>query len=340
MSSSIEMVKLDHIDDLCPDDLWDRVVELERAIAAQVAESGKLDATFTRCPLCDGNNIGQYTVKHGLRIDQCYACGFRFTNPPPTTEQLRLFYNSEAKTVENVIFEATRATRLPIFERRVELIKRHITGGALLDVGGATGIFVEALIRARAPFKISVVDLNLDAIEKLRARNPDIDGHHVDVFDHHGTYDAVTLWDTIEHLRDVNRLASHLFSLLKPNGYLFVSTPNIDSFEHWVGQDRHPQVEPLAHLNYFSPKTLQLLLERHDFEVVDFLTPNGSFDIAYVNRMLRGGDADIRMLGGFLREKLQTPEVAEDFAKLISNHRLAGNMVMIAKRPTPMLGNG
>jgi 2-polyprenyl-3-methyl-5-hydroxy-6-metoxy-1,4-benzoquinol methylase len=336
----MEMIKLDHIDDLCPEDLRDRSVEMGRLVAVQIAKLGTPEEAFSSCPVCGGAKIGQYTVKHGMRIDQCGTCGFRFINPPLNSEQLRAFYNSEAKSIENAIFETTRATRLPIFDRRVELIKRHAAGGTLLDVGGATGIFVDALVRACAPFTVTIIDLSEDAIKKVLDRHPGVEALHADVLDHRGTYEVVTLWDTIGHLRDVNRVASHLFSLLKPGGFLFISTPNIDSFEHWVGQDRHPQVGPLAGLNYFSPKTLQLLLERHGFTVVDFLTPNGGFDIAYVNRMLNDGDADLHMLGGFLREKLQTPEVAEDFAKLISNHRLAGNMVMIAKRPTTTPSDG
>jgi len=334
MSSPIEMVKLGHIDDLCPDDLWLRIAEQEKTITARMVASGHTDPAFANCPVCGGAELAQFTIKHEMRIDKCDSCGFRFTNPPPTAEQLRIFYNSEAKAIENQIFEATRTVRLPIFERRVELINRYVAGGSLLDIGGATGIFVDALKRAHAPFKVAVVDLNEDAVKRLRARFPAVEVHQGDFFDHRGVYDAITLWDTIEHLRNINHVASLLFSLLNPGGYLFISTPNIDGFEHWVGQDRHPQINPISHLNYFSAKTLQLLLARYGFTVVDFLTPNGSFDIAYVNRFLSNGDADLGKLGEFLLEKLQRPEVAEDFAELISRHGLAGNVVVIAKRPT------
>ena len=330
--SSIEMVKLDRIDELCPDDLWARSAELDKVITTQIVESGDLDSPFSRCPVCGGASLDKFTVKHGLRIDRCGDCDFRFTNPPPSATKLDIFYNSEAKRIENVIFDATRAVRLPIFERRVELLGQYTGGGTLLDVGGAIGIFIDALKAARAPFMTTVVDLNADAVGKLRARHPDIETINGNVFDHCGAYDVVTLWDTIEHLRDINRAVAHLFGLLKPGGHLFLSTPNVDGFEHWVGQSRHPQVEPISHLNYFSPKTLQLLLTRHGFTVLDFLTPNGSFDIAYVNRILSDGNADLDMLGEFLRQKLQAPEVAEDFAKLISRHRLAGNVVMVAQR--------
>ena len=208
-----------------------------------------------------------------------------------------------------------------------------MAGGRLLDIGGANGIFIDAIMQAGSPFEVYVVDLNQDAIAKLRQNYPTVHAIHGDALKHDGTYDVITLWDTIEHLPDVNRVASHLFNLLRPGGFLFLSTPNVDSFEHSVGQHRHPQILPLSHVNYFAPSNLRQLLERHNFRVADCLTPNGSFDIAYVKRMMSDGDADLGQLGGFLKEHLQSSAFADDFAALISKHCLAGNLLMIAERP-------
>jgi 2-polyprenyl-3-methyl-5-hydroxy-6-metoxy-1,4-benzoquinol methylase len=332
MSASVEMVQLGHLDDLCPKDLWDRSLALDREATERIFRSGEFGPAHNCCPICSSPNLREFVVKHHWRIDECTSCGFRFTNPPPTSTQVREFYNSEAKLIENMVFESSRAVRLPIFERRVGLIQEYVKTGALLDVGGSVGILVDALAKAHAAFKVSLVDLNEDSIERVRARYPGVDAHNVDIFDHRGSYDVITLWDTIEHLREVNRSAAHLFELLNPGGYLFVSTPNIDSFEHWVGQERHPQVEPLSHLNYFSPTTLRMLLKHNGFDIIDYVTPNGSFDIAYVNRMLEEGSANFGQLGGFLQHKLQDAAFADGFASLISRHGLAGNMVMIAKR--------
>jgi 2-polyprenyl-3-methyl-5-hydroxy-6-metoxy-1,4-benzoquinol methylase len=329
----IGMVKLGHIDDLCPDELWNRIVELDEAIAPRLAAMKNLTQALAACPVCGSRNLVPFTKKLGLRIDQCDACGFRFTNPAPSAEQRQLYYNSEVKQLENVVFDHTRQLRLPIFQRRVELIGQYVAGGKLLDVGGAIGIFIDALALAKLSFEISVVDLSYDAIAKLRTSHPQVTALLGDVFEHHGTYDVVTLWDTIEHIPDVNHTASHLFSLIRPGGFLFVSTPNIESFEHTVGRDRHPQVVPLSHVNYFSASNLRHLLERHGFAVVQHATPNGTFDVAYVNRMINDGDADLEQLGHFLRRQLRSSAFADDFAALISDHRLAGNVVMVAQRP-------
>jgi len=338
MASTIEMVKIDSTHDLCADDLWDEILALQNELVPQIAKMPNAMPRLTACPVCSRRDLAPAIEKDGFRIDQCGGCGFRFTNPAPNEQQLELFYNSRIKQLENIAFESTRAARLPIFERRLNLIRQYVTGGRLLDIGGANGIFVDAIARADAAFEVFIVDLNRDAVAKLHQKYPAVQAIEGDALKHTGSYDVITLWDTIEHLPDVNRVAAHLFSLLRPGGFLFLSTPNVHSFEHSIGQYRHPQVLPLSHVNYFAPSTLGHLLERHNFKVVDCLTPNGSFDIAYVKRMMSDGDADLAQLGGFLKQHLQSPAFADDFAALISKHCLAGNLLMIAQRPPASRG--
>jgi 2-polyprenyl-3-methyl-5-hydroxy-6-metoxy-1,4-benzoquinol methylase len=333
VSVTPQMVKLSDLDQLSPEDLWRRRAAIHDAVVARVLASGPLAPAITCCPICGSSRLFQFSVKSGLNIDCCASCDFRFTNPPPSAEQLNLYYNSEAKELENLVFERTLPQRVPIFARRVELIMRYCTEGKLLDVGGAIGIFVDALQAARAPFKVTIVDLNADAIARVHNRHPTVTALNESILGHRQSYDVVTLFDTMEHLPDVNRTAGHLFDLIRPGGYLFIAAPNMASFEYSVGMSRHPQVVPIARLSYFSPGNLRHLLERHGFHVIDFVTPNGSFDVAYVKRMLEEGTAELGNLGDFLRSHLQSADFAEDFAQLISRHGLAGNMVMISQRP-------
>jgi 2-polyprenyl-3-methyl-5-hydroxy-6-metoxy-1,4-benzoquinol methylase len=335
MSVTPGMVKLDNVDQLSPAELWRQRAAIGDEVTARIIADGKLAPAFTACPICASTQLAPFLTKSGLSIERCESCDFRFTNPPPSAEQLELYYNSEAKQLENLVFERSLAQRVPIFARRVELILRHCAKGKLLDVGGAIGILVDALEAVHAPFDVTIVDLNADAIARVRSRHPRVAAVNESIFAHRQSYDVVTLFDTMEHIPDVNRVASHLFNLVKPGGYLFIAAPNMTSFEYSVGMERHPQVVPIARVNYFSPGNLRHLLERHGFQVVDAVTPNGSFDVAYVKRMLEDGTADLGNLGEFLRRHLQSADFAEDFAQLISRHGLAGNMVMTSRRPMP-----
>ena len=133
------MVQLNTIDELCPDDLWHCMIELDRALTPRFAAMPNPTPSLSTCPVCEHRELVTFTQKHGLRIDRCDACDFRFTNPPPSAEQRWLFYNSEIKVLENLVFDRTRPVPLPIFQRRVELIRRYVARSKLHDIGGAVG---------------------------------------------------------------------------------------------------------------------------------------------------------------------------------------------------------
>ena len=100
MSVTPQMVKLSDLDQLSPDDLWRRRAAIHDAVVARVLASGPLAPAITCCPICGSSQLCQFSVKSGLNIDRCASCDFQFTNPPPSAEQLNLYYNSEAKELE------------------------------------------------------------------------------------------------------------------------------------------------------------------------------------------------------------------------------------------------
>jgi len=95
------------------------------------------------------------------------------------------------------------------------------------------------------------------------------------------TFDAVTLWDVLEHVADPLGFLTTCRCLLKPQGRLFLNVPNLDSKEaHWLGS-RWPLL--LAeHLNYFTPASLGLCGEQGGLEWLDFRQRPSSFSIDYI----------------------------------------------------------
>ena len=83
-----------------------------------------------------------------------------------------------------------------------------------------------------------------------------------------GSVDAVAGWDVIEHLDSPDRTIDWSAQVLRPGGYLFLTTGDIDS---WVARrqgQRWRLIHPPTHLQYFSSKTITHLLARKGFEVV------------------------------------------------------------------------
>jgi SAM-dependent methyltransferase len=83
-----------------------------------------------------------------------------------------------------------------------------------------------------------------------------------------GEFDAITLWEVVEHLPrplgELRRLAERL----RPGGVLMLSTPNTD---HWQAQREPAQWEgyrPPSHVVHFTAATLRLALEGAGLEVI------------------------------------------------------------------------
>jgi hypothetical protein len=109
------------------------------------------------------------------------------------------------------------------------------------------------------------------------------------------------MWDTIEHVPSPDRFVAKAFELLRPGGYLFMTTGDIDSVVARLQGPRWRQIHPPTHLSYFSRRTLTRMLERAGFEVTTLETAPyyHTFQNILATLRLRGGAVG-RVAGGLL----------------------------------------
>ena len=98
------------------------------------------------------------------------------------------------------------------------LFKKYITPKArILDVGCGIGHFIRQLDKYGYKAEgIDGVDYNQEVVGNLLDPLPWYDN----------TFDAITVWEVFEHLENPRFLIREINRVLKPNGYLFFSTPN------------------------------------------------------------------------------------------------------------------
>lgn len=226
------------------------------------------------CPTCGESASDPVFTKDDYRLVRCRSCRLVRVANPPAREHLQHLYSLEAGYgVEAVEMTASDARLRRLAAGHFALVAKHRAPGRLLDVGCGAGYFVaEAL---RGGWDASGIDVNGELVEIVRRRDglPLAEGRLEDVELPPGALDAVTLWDSLEHVEDPMATLGVTRRLVRPGGLLALSTPNIDGLYpvlsypvgRAIGYWTHP--EPPAHLFQFSVSTLTTMLERAGFRV-------------------------------------------------------------------------
>jgi 2-polyprenyl-3-methyl-5-hydroxy-6-metoxy-1,4-benzoquinol methylase len=225
------------------------------------------------CPTCGADDEALELEKDHMRIVRCRQCDLVFVNPTFDETHYKQVYASQAyQDIVRDLGIKSHEYRVNRFgTERVRIMSEHLragNGGAprYLDVGCSTGFVVEAA-RDKGWEAIGI-DLNPSAIEFGRTRGLDLRAVALeDAGFAPGSFDAVSLFDVLEHLLDPRRTLRVCAELLAPGGILFLYVPNFDSASRLLmGANAH-FIWPTHHLNYYTPTTIRDLMVR------DALTP-------------------------------------------------------------------
>lgn len=225
------------------------------------------------CVVCGSRGRRPFLQQRGHTIVACAGCGLRFVDPQPTRDQLTALYGDEyfvsidsrERGYDGYVGEADNWRRT-FRDRLRDLPARR---GSLLDVGAATGFFVE---QARAAgWDASGVEPSSWAADYAR-RVVGVDvrtGYLESSGFADGSFDAVTMWEVIEHLPDPRVTLAEIHRVLRPGGRLVLSTPDAGSLparlsgRRWLGWRKVPE-----HLYFFDRQTLDRLLRQAGFRPV------------------------------------------------------------------------
>jgi 2-polyprenyl-3-methyl-5-hydroxy-6-metoxy-1,4-benzoquinol methylase len=192
-----------------------------------------------------------------------------------------------------------QAARVATFSRNIRPLEAllghtaHAPGAngrhCLLDVGAHVGVFVE--VAGTRGWQASGLEPSRWAVEQGRSRGLTMhQGTLRDAELDAASYDAVTMWDVVEHLIDPQSDLVEAARLLKPGGVLLVHTINIDSaFARLMGK-RWPWLVEM-HNYFFSPDTLGAMVEKAGLQVHSSHTQGRYLHLGYLLSRLSGFNA-------------------------------------------------
>jgi SAM-dependent methyltransferase len=205
---------------------------------------------------------------------RCDECSFVTAHPSTILDGLDHLYQGDYfRGDEYADYLGDKRIIQKNFRRWLKTVRRFVPSGSLVDVGCAYGFFLEL---AQQHFRSFGYDVSEEAVEYAGSQLG-VTAKCQDFLSDSGVFpdsiDAITMWDVVEHLPNPRQFIQHSAQVLKPDGFLFITTGDIES---WVARRQGRKwrlIHPPTHLQYFSKVTLTRLLNRCGFDVVKVQYP-------------------------------------------------------------------
>lgn len=203
---------------------------------------------------------------NGEMLVECDICGLVYIlNPIKYPDEI---LNEYADAVDND-YVSQMPSRIKTFRGSLRQIEKitGVSGGRILDVGAAAGAFVKAAMDAGwhaygiepCRFLVKWGRKNLNLGRHLN------DGTIDDV--KNGTFKVITFWDVLEHTTNPSGTIEKASRLIDRGGFVVINVPDISTLVPRLMGMSWPFYES-AHLFYFTPTTLDMLMRVHGFERV------------------------------------------------------------------------
>lgn len=182
-------------------------------------------------------------------------------------------------TFVTTLFACTIARYLS--KKRGQAVKPWLKGD-VLDIGCGQESSLANLLD-RKQYYVGV-DIQEDAIQKLKKKKPEHEFHCIDVEEDGKLtktiriqFDTIAMLAVIEHLQHPEKLLCQCSALLKPGGHVLITTPTprgdklMRSFKRFFGIKHEEQENYSPHVTNFTEQSLQNLLTcQNRFKVVAY----------------------------------------------------------------------
>jgi 2-polyprenyl-3-methyl-5-hydroxy-6-metoxy-1,4-benzoquinol methylase len=217
-----------------------------------------------------------------FQVVRCRQCGLYRQNPRLAWDSLQHYYPSDYASHGNLVQDQAGKWRPYLVRygpwKRLRAVEKYQNGGKLLEVGCGTGLFLEEAVRS-GRWEVTGIEpterVAQYAAEKLGV--PILQSTFEDTSLPESEFDVIALWNVLEHLSQPVACLKTAHRLLKANGWLVFSIPNVDGLEarlfgtSWIGWDLP------RHLFIFPLETVGDILAEVGFDYVGSKCISGSY---------------------------------------------------------------
>jgi 2-polyprenyl-3-methyl-5-hydroxy-6-metoxy-1,4-benzoquinol methylase len=222
------------------------------------------------CPICNNHIHKIEFSREGYDYKRCRACCTLFVANALTAKSVTEYYDKgyyEAKNASRTrrygysSYLATQDSLKASFEYKLGLVRQKINSGKLLDVGAAYGTFLQ---KAKAHYECCGIEISGYAAktgQEINQAQMTLGNIEHAPFGN-GQFDVITMWDVIEHLLHPIEALSQACRLLKPGGFCFIGTDDVNHRLVKIMGKKWWSLAPPLHLCHFSKNSMETAARR------------------------------------------------------------------------------
>lgn len=232
------------------------------------------------CPACDGREADLAFTVAGFDHVRCRRCATVFVAPLPAAATIEATYLAPD-------YHSSAHGQEPRMRAEADAraaILRKFGVHDVLEIGCGPGHFLDAC---------RDLGVRVEGVDRApTAAGPRGRGHTIhgvwlqDLAPVEPRFDAVAMWEVLEHVPDPKDMLLRARAWLRPGGFLALSTPSSSGLPARALGPRFPMVCPPDHLSLFSREGLQQLLGAAGFDPVRWTSFSG-LGRAQLGRALR-----------------------------------------------------
>ncbi len=211
-----------------------------------------------------------YQVEYQIR--KCNDCNAFFLFPKPNDTELQKYYDGSYYGESISKFSKSVEKYIDVFrKRRAKRILKYLPSkGSALDIGCGNGRFLNYLSKF-GDFDLCGTELQGNSANRATQYNQinlKVGMLEKDDFQRN-KFDVITMFHVFEHLSEPKKMLEIVTDIIKENGVLIISMPDIGSWQSRLFKGKWYHLDPPRHLVFFEREALKNIIKKFGFVCIE-----------------------------------------------------------------------